>query len=187
MYANDAQDSYPTHADWPSTGGPDGKYLVFVAATNRPLNPYAQSKEVFHCPADKGDSILTGIRQCYSNYGNSYLVQWGSDRILQDYPADRTKSFIFRVVSVTAAAGDSRTPMRISDLARSPANKIVQGDWNWHVNRIATDPKNIWHNVKGKAVPVMLYGDGHAGAWKQPIELFNQWFTPTPDPSFAFW
>lgn len=187
MYASDSLDSYPTHSDWPSTGGRDGKYLVYVAATNRPLNPYTQAKEIFHCPADKGDSILSSIFQCYSNYGNSYLVQWGSDRALLDYPADTTKSFIFRIVSVTATSGDSRKPMKISQIALSPSNKIIQGDWNWHVNRVPTEPKNIWHNAKGKAVPVMLYGDGHAATWKQPPALLNEWFKPIPDPSYAFW
>jgi prepilin-type N-terminal cleavage/methylation domain-containing protein len=187
LYADEASDSYPTHPDWASTGGKDGTYNVFVAATNRPLNRYAQRAEVFHCPADKGDFWLGNITQCYSNYGNSYLVQWGSEPYLQPLPSDPTKGYVFRVVSVTAAAGDSRKPMKGSQIARNPANKIIQGDWNWHPNRGVVDPRVIWHNYKGKSLSVILYGDGHASAWREPSDLVNQNFSPLPDPNYAFW
>jgi prepilin-type N-terminal cleavage/methylation domain-containing protein len=187
MYADDSRDVYPTHPDWASTGGKDGAYYLFVAATNRPLNRYAQNTEVFHCPADKGDFWVGDVPQCYATYGNSYLVQWGIDPYLQTYPPDPTKSFIFRVLSVTAAAAGSRTPMKTTQIARNAANKIIQGDWNWHVNRGVVDSKVIWHNYKGKALSVMLYGDGHAGAWKEPTNLMSQEFSPIPDPNHLFW
>jgi prepilin-type N-terminal cleavage/methylation domain-containing protein len=187
MYADDSRDVYPTHPDWASTGGKDGAYYLFVAATNRPLNRYAQNTEVFHCPADKGDFWVGDVPQCYATYGNSYLVQWGTEPYLQTYPPDPTKSFIFRVLSVTAAAAGSRTPMKTTQIARNAANKIIQGDWNWHANRGVVDSKVIWHNYKGKALSVMLYGDGHAGAWKEPTNLMSQEFSPIPDPNHLFW
>ena len=187
MYADDSQDYYPVHPDWASIGGKDGTYNLFVAATNRPLNRYAQNTEVFHCPADKGDIWFGSVSQCYETYGNSYLVQWGSEPYLKTYPTDPSKSFIFRVLSVTAAAGDSRTPMKSSQIARSPSNKIIQGDWNWHANRGVDDPKVIWHNDKGTALSVMLYGDGHADVWKEPASLISQEFSPIPDPNYLFW
>ena len=187
MYADDSQETYPTHPDWASTGGKDGTYNLFVAATNRPLNRYARNTQAFQCPADKGDFWLGDITNCYYFYGNSYLVQWGTEPYLQTYPPDRTKSYIFRVLSVTAAAGDSRTPMKSTLLARGPANKIIQGDWNWHPNRGTVDKRVVWHNYKGKSLSVILYGDGHAGIWREPSDLLSQEFNPIPDPGFTFW
>ena len=120
-------------------------------------------------------------------YGNSYLVQWGSESSLQPLPAAPTKGYVFRVVGMTAAAGDSRKPMKGAQIARSPANKILQGDWNWHPNRGVVDPRVIWHNYKGKSLSVILYGDGHASAWREPSDLANQNFSPVPDPNYAIW
>ena len=37
MYSEDNNESYPAIRDWASTGGKDGTYDVFTAATNRPL------------------------------------------------------------------------------------------------------------------------------------------------------
>src|SRR5262249_29721935 len=80
MYADDNQESFPQPLDWHGSGGTNGTYSVFVAATNRPLNKYLQVYEVFRCPSDKGD-FLNGanIRNCYLNYGTSYLPQWQHD------------------------------------------------------------------------------------------------------------
>ena len=56
MYTDDNRDSYPAINDWASTGGKNGTYDVFTAATNRPLNSYVgNSFEAFRCPSDKGD------------------------------------------------------------------------------------------------------------------------------------
>ena len=187
MYADDAKESYPTHPDWASTGGQSGTYNVFVAASARPLNQYAKNNEVFHCPADKGDFWLSNVTQCYASYGNSYLVQWGSEPSLATSSTDHTKAYAFRVLGVTAAAGDSKTPMKSSQIARSPANKIIQGDWNWHPNRGTTDPRVIWHNYKGRSLSVMLYADGHSRSWVEPDDLLSQWFSPEPDPAYLFW
>src|SRR5438477_13125242 len=38
MYTDENNDWYPQIHDWASTGGKDGTYDVFTAATNRPLN-----------------------------------------------------------------------------------------------------------------------------------------------------
>src|SRR3954464_10161391 len=55
MYADDYNETFPTQPDWHASGGTNGTYSVFVAATNRPLNKYTRVYEVFRCPADKGD------------------------------------------------------------------------------------------------------------------------------------
>ena len=56
MYTDDNRDTYPAINDWASTGGKNGTYDVFTAATNRPLNIYVgNAYETFRCPSDKGD------------------------------------------------------------------------------------------------------------------------------------
>ena len=57
MYTDDNRDSYPAINDWASTGGKNGTYDVFTAATNRPLNTYVgNAYETFRCPSDKATS-----------------------------------------------------------------------------------------------------------------------------------
>jgi len=182
MYADDNGESLPVHPDWASTGGRDGTYDLFVAATNRPLNKYGQALEIFHCPADKGDIFRNTKVQtnCYLQYGNSYLVEWAADA--------------FRVRHVT---GDSRatrgtpeaTPMKTSDIAVRPSNKILQGDWPWHANRGNTDRRSIWHNYKGKSRYNMLFGDGHVEFYQFPDpKIMEPWInSPAPDPNFNWW
>jgi prepilin-type N-terminal cleavage/methylation domain-containing protein/prepilin-type processing-associated H-X9-DG protein len=181
MYAGDFREFYPAHPDWASTGGKDGAYTVFVAATNRPLNQYAQNLDVFHCPADKGDA-LTGTTNCFYVYGNSYLVEWADPGIPVD-PGCPSARYSWRTRSLTAA----QSPMKTSDFNLSLANKHVQGDWVWHANRGDVDPKSIWHNYRGASLCVMLYADGHVKAYKFPPDVVNWGASPTPDPNFLWW
>jgi prepilin-type N-terminal cleavage/methylation domain-containing protein len=86
LYADDNSDKYPVHDGWASVGGkrPNPPNISGNAAyyggdvweTNRPLNYYAGNVEVFHCPADKGDSLNTQVTTCWDGWGNSYLVEW---------------------------------------------------------------------------------------------------------------
>ncbi|MCF7764660.1 MAG: type II secretion system GspH family protein [Verrucomicrobia bacterium] len=194
MYVDDNNGSFPVHDGWGGVGGkrwtnayvggPAGSYGGNVAETNRPLNVYVGAVESFHCPADKGDSFSDTPkgRSCYTSWGNSYLPQWVGDH--------------FRVRRVT---GDSKaapntpqgTPMKDSELARSPANKIIHGDWPWHANRpvgegATVDQRNIWHNYKGQRFENMLFGDGHAENYKFPKEMQN-WISIAPDPNWKWW
>ena len=181
MYTEDFSGFYPTHPDWASTGGQDGAYTIFVAATNRPLNHYALNLQVFHCPADKGDAF-TGATNCFSVYGNSYLVEWADPGIPVD-PGCPAARYSFRTRSLTAA----QSPMKTSDFSLSPVNKHVQGDWVWHANRGNVDPKSIWHNYRGASLSVMLYADGHVMACKFPSDMVNWGASPPPDPNFSWW
>src|SRR5215471_8424006 len=76
MYTDDNNSYYPEINDWASTGGKDGTYDVFTAATNRPLNVYVfKGYEVFDCPSDRGDFWSLANRgvnctNCYLQYGN---------------------------------------------------------------------------------------------------------------------
>jgi len=179
MYADDHQEFFPVQRDWHAGGGTNGTYSIFVAATNRPLNQYAQAYELWRCPNDKGDKLNTlPINNCYKFYGNSYLVQWQHDS--------------FRVRHVAGDANAPRgsyegTPIKTSEIALGPSHKVVQGDWPWHANRGNVDKKSIWHNYKGKSRFNMLFGDGHVEFYSFPNELANWTFDPKPDRNWKWW
>lgn len=194
MYASDSGESLPTHPDWASVGGQNGTYMVYVAATNRPLNPYVLMQvRVFDCPADKGDAFtsMSPNSNCFGVYGNSYLVQWAdSDNPL--VPADSTKRFSYRTISVTAAATGASTycgatPLKTTQSVGPSSAKIVQGDWVWQADRGNTDPRSVWHNYKGKNLAVMLYLDAHVAAYHFPAGMSNWTFTPSPTPATWLW
>ena len=190
MYAGDNSDSFPRHPDWASVGGQDGAFYVFVAATNRPLNPYSANVQVFNCPSDKGDSD-TAASNCFGVYGNSYLVEWADKQTPDPIdPGDTTKRYLFRTRNVTAPSDNSDpqvTPMKMSSLRGPVASKIIQGDWVWQANRLNTDPKSVWHNYRGKNLSVMLYGDGHGAAYQFAAQMYKWEFSPVPDTSFLWW
>ena len=179
LYASDNADVLPLLADWNSLGGQDGAYDFFVAATNRGLFAYQGNKEIFHCPADKGDAFPAHPTPpgatCWSVFGNSYLVQWSFDY----FGVKRT----FGNVNSPADtyAGQS---MKGSDIAVEPDTKIIQGDWIWHPNRGNTDFRSIWHNDKGQSYTVMLWGDSHVAAFSipvgtpgdMPVSITNKWW-----------
>jgi prepilin-type N-terminal cleavage/methylation domain-containing protein len=160
MYVDDNADYYPEINDWASTGGKDGTYDVFTAATNRPLNVYVGrgGYEVFRCPSDKGDywSLANRGVNCtnaYLQYGNSYLTEYAFDYYM-----------------VKKVCGERSIPgvqsIRNSEVILKPDTKIIQGDWIWHANRNVNDPRHQWHNYKGKNRMVMLFGDTHAEFFK---------------------
>jgi len=181
MYTDDNRDFYPAINDWASTGGKNGTYDVFTAATNRPLNIYVGNAfETFRCPSDKGDFWSLAGRgvnctNAYMQYGNSYLTEFGFD--------------YYKVKMVCGPRSNPNLPsIKASEVALRPSTKIIQGDWIWHANRDVLKPRSQWHNYKGKNRMMMLFGDSHA-------EFFN--FLPTgqmealagqkPDPDFLWW
>ena len=120
-----------------------------------------------------------GSTNCYNQYGNSYLIEWATDYF-------RVKHVCGNLLQVRSAP-DGQS-MKTSEIARSPSNKIIQGDWIWHPNRGWTDKKSIWHNYKGKSLAVMLFGDGHAEAYKFPIRKDSDPFwAVAPSPTNAWW
>jgi prepilin-type N-terminal cleavage/methylation domain-containing protein len=185
MYADDFQDKYPVHDGWAATGGrrPTTPYITGYAGdyggnqweTNRPLNRYAVNPEVFHCPADKGDALNPVPKSCWEGWGNSYLVEWAGD--------------FCRVKAITGSGGAVYTktdPITGATIARRPATKIIQGDWPWHANRVISDSRSEWHNIRGKRSEAMLFGDGHVSFFKFPEDL-AQHMGDAPDPNYLWW
>jgi prepilin-type N-terminal cleavage/methylation domain-containing protein/prepilin-type processing-associated H-X9-DG protein len=181
MYADENNDAFPVQPDWHASGGTNGTYSVFVAATNRPLNKYVMAYEAFRCPNDKGDRLNSAqINNCYLKYGTSYLPQWQHD------------SFRTRHVLGDANAGRGsyeNLPIKTAELALGPTHKIIQGDWAWHSNRGNTDKKSIWHNYKGKSRFNMLFGDGHVEFYlfPPPAQMEAWIFDPKPNRDWKWW
>jgi len=186
LYTDDNNGFYPSQKGWAAGGGKKGTYNVdsgvadsfgvSVEQTNRPLNVYLRAVEVFHCPADRGD-FLYGAKDCFTDYGNSYLVQFQHDS--------------YRVRHV---AGDERfprgsyeaTPIKSSEVARRAATKIIQGDWPWHANRVISDNRSTWHNIRGRRSEAMLFGDNHVEFYKFPADLESHLGDP-PNINYIFW
>ena len=184
MYADDNNDTMPRTQDWASLGGKTGRYNTTVNETNKPLWKYQGAKEIFRCPADRGDSMgmtFVGINatNCYQQYGTSYLIQWG------DYFMRTAKVF----GDLGYPLSDRRGPsMKTSEIARSPSNKFILGDWIWHFNRGTTDRRSVWHNYRGKSLVVMLFGDGHSEAYRFPNKPANDAFwSAIPNATNQWW
>jgi prepilin-type N-terminal cleavage/methylation domain-containing protein len=184
LYADDFNDTLPLCPDWNALGGNSGKYDIQVNLTNKPLYQYQGTPEIFHCPADKGDtdgSRFVGINatNCYRQYGTSYLIEWATDFM-------RTK----RVFGNTTAGRTQYDgiSMKMSEVATSPANKIFLGDWIWHYNRGWLDQRSVWHNYRGKSLVVMLFGDSHAEAYRFPTKPeTDPFWQVAPNPTNAWW
>ena len=187
MYTQDNGDSYPYHDGWaafggqrpavPYTGGFAGTYGGTQWDTNRPLNQYAQNKEVFHCPADRGDALNPVPKSCWEGWGNSYLIEWGGD-----------------FAGVKHVTGDSVYPLssraiKSSEIAKRPTTKIILGDWPWHPNRDTRNPRLQWHNYAGRRYMNMLFGDGHVEFWHFPpsYDTDPKYQTPFVDINAAWW
>ena len=180
MYTEDNNAFYPEINDWAATGGKDGTYDVFTAATNRPLNVYvSKGYEVFRCPSDKGDYWSLAARgvnctNCYFQYGNSYLTEFGFD--------------YFQVKMVCGPKGSPPRPIKSSEVGLKPTTKIIQGDWIWHANRDVTLPRGQWHNYKGRNRMMMLFGDSHTEYFKfRDTAWMTAHASDPPNRDFSWW
>ena len=216
IYADDNVDYFPTTAGFNGSGGwkGTGSYSLAegggIEPTNRPLNAYvglgannstnSYAFRLFACPSDKGEAIGTWITPprvtIFQINGCSYREMWSITG--------------WRVQMVTGARANQGTPALASGatppikstlIARAAANKIISGDHNWHGNRLAEDPHNVWHNYNGQRRNNVLFGDTHVSFFKFPREIetdpgyANAYSGPVesipvpyrPDPTFLYW
>jgi prepilin-type N-terminal cleavage/methylation domain-containing protein len=175
VYSVDNADLVPLLLDWNGLSGQDGAYDIFVAATNRPLNPILSNYKVSKCPADNGDAFNAHPtppgKNCWDIFGTSYLPPWVSAYGVQS---------VFGNISDTL----DFPSIKESVIDRHPVNKIIQGDWIWHPNRGNTDPRSIWHNNRGQSLTVMLWGDGHTSTLSIPLTTDP---SMAPDPGNLWW
>jgi prepilin-type N-terminal cleavage/methylation domain-containing protein len=194
MYADDNRDFLPVHADWGTVGGfirSNVRTAPIVhdtqGETNRPLNAYVPAPETFHCPSDRGDSYWPAESKpsCYAAWGNSYLPMWALDWFGVKHTTANS----------TVRGTPDGTPIKTSEIARSPVNKIIQGDWPWMGSRDAGDgavspgsaAKSLWHNNRGVRGWNLIWGDGHVALFRfpkgygpnqvsMPVSLTNAWW-----------
>ena len=196
MYADDQLGLYPVYEGWATIGGTTGRMDLAsgkVPAIRRPLNVYVPSIEAWHCTSDKGDSLWRNmfaaeyraaypngqVGSCFDAYGNSYLTVWAVETLrIQHVTGD----------SLAPKGTPQATPMKSSDIARSPSNKLVSGDWPWWADRDKTDLFSQWHNYKGQYRFNVLFGDSHTAFFSFPLDTYKWNYTgPKPDPSFTWW
>jgi prepilin-type N-terminal cleavage/methylation domain-containing protein len=173
VYISDYDDTYPVHSAWNDWGGLTGTNnagLGMTPGTNRLMNPYLVGTNIFRCPSDGGDSVWN-VASCFWGYGNSYSVQWNTDR------------FQVRHVTWTSLAGTSREP----DFSLAPANKFIFGDYIWHKDRSMTAPKSVWHNYYGERRIVSSFADGHVEFFKFPLGYETWPATQAPDSATGIW
>lgn len=168
MYADDNEGSYPATTGWGDFGGQRGTptpitmgltaaFGISVDFTNRPLNKYVTSRDLWRCPSDKGDPNYKA-ENCYVEYGNSYCVQWAVDS--------------WGVKHVTGIAGGGATaPIKSAEVAQAPVKKIIQGDWIWENAGFPAGSNPPWHSNKGQRRYVMLFGDGHVEFFMFPLTI----------------
>ena len=196
MYASDdAHGYYPVQDGWGAGGGQlppkpfisagAGDYGGQVLQNKRPLNHYVLNVNVFHCPADAGDSYpgqtpkSGGPATCWDGWGNSYLVEWG-----MDYD---------RVQVVTGAAGNysfsqpASKSIKLAEIAVKPASKVIQGDWDWQTDRSMATVESTWHNNTSDRKQVMLWGDSHVEFYQFPPDAQVGMGGAEPDPKYVFW
>src|SRR6185436_19589059 len=85
-------------------------------------------------------------------------------------------------------SGDDGKSIKTSEIAVSPSNKILLGDWIWHYNRGWLDQRSVWHNYRGKSLVVMRFGDTHAEGYRFPTKPESDSFwSVAPSPMNAWW
>jgi prepilin-type N-terminal cleavage/methylation domain-containing protein len=187
MYCDDNRDYFPNHDGWAAVGGqlppnpdvvdPDAypSYGGTEAVTNRPLDNYIKNLATFHCPADTGDPLNPNAKTCWDGWGNSYLVEWDAN--------------FNQVAQVTGSLGGitpANNGIKMSEVSVHPANKIIQGDWDWQYNRNDTALTAQWHNNAGDRKEAMLFGDSHVDFFQFPLNV-TETDSTAPDPSYLFW
>ena len=183
MYVSDNAESYPRIRGWAAVGGqrgtngPTSVITPFGAdqwPSNRPLNLYVSALQAWRCPSDKGDANY-GAKNCFLEYGNSYCTQHVVDSWRTEHLTGETSDLV-------------TTPISDAKVARSPANKILQGDWEWENSGYNIgNPATWWHNSRGQRRQNMLFADGHVAFYLFPDDIKNWIYSPLPDPTWLWW
>jgi len=187
LYSDDFNDFYPVYEDWGTMGGKVGVMDLHggkVPKERRPMNKYISTVETFHCPADKGDALWKstfpkGTKSCYDAWGNSYLTVWAVETLRIQHVTGDSR----------AARNDPRgRSIKNSEIAKSPSNKLIQGDWPWWADRDKKDVASQWHNYKSQYRFNVLFGDLHTEFFRFPPETTGWNYSgPAPDPTFKWW
>jgi prepilin-type N-terminal cleavage/methylation domain-containing protein len=159
MYVQDYGDIYPAYGGWAAFGGRGTNVVIgppshggTIQESNRPLNRYTVNVNVYHCPADKGDSLWNITIPCFYAWGNSYLMTWGVERYRVQHVGGDTGAPLGFPMS---------QPIKSTLVGLKPVTKLMLSDWVWFGDRDVNDAASAWHNDRGKPIFPTLFGDGH--------------------------
>jgi prepilin-type N-terminal cleavage/methylation domain-containing protein len=185
MYAEDSANFYPAYGGWATWGGKKGKpagvvHGGLVPETDRVLNHYTKNTEVYHCPADKGDTLYEstiGNLTCWDAWGNSYLMPWKEDHYKVQHVGGNTNIDASPLFAL---------PIKSTTIAARPTTKFILSDWVWYGNRDINKAMSAWHNDRGKPHFPTLFGDNHVENFKFP-KIFSTLEYEPVDQNFTWW
>ena len=176
LYMDDNGSRYPatSGANWISFrlggGDPDpsfGSRFGFESATNRLLWQYTTSRELFHCPADRGMNLSPWMRpfnNLYEAVGTSY--KYNSSLYDASDPTRRP-----RKDPENGVAGKSEDwlsdPSRYILLHEPPATPYKDRDWYyffWHYARGKNTAFSL-SDTKDRSISPVLFADGHSALY----------------------
>ena len=195
QYVQDYASQYPTESgvSWISfrLGGGDPDPVAQTRfglewATNRILWPYTHSRELYHCPADRGMDVtpwMQPFNSCYEELGCSYKYN-GSLWTGPDFTLVPPKD------SAHGAAGKKEDwvsqPSRYILLHEPPATPFWDGGWAYYFWHYSRGPSTVFGHsgVKERCISSALFADGHAAKHDFTRAIASRWdypFEPTPD------
>ena len=164
LYVDDNREFYPASQSWAGWGGQTGTNGTSGAGgtvnqTNRPLNTYAGSVNLFACPGDKGDTLYPGVTYCFDAYGTSYLMPW------RGWNGSLPPEYSWLGIDCVSGNKTTVPSMKTTQMTRfTPTLKIIAMDWASSPDR-ALDQVSAWHADKGKGIFNILYGDCHVSSY----------------------
>jgi len=148
-------------------GDPDPNYpqgQTMLAATNRPLWRYTQSKKLFECPSDRGFDvrpILPLLPPSPSLFGS-----WGSSYKYNSNPWTKTRHQLADEIGLAGKRGNwilaSSQHVLVHDVPALPWQDDAGASWfnSWHYPSGPVTTGGL-KNFSKKAVAPVLFVDGH--------------------------
>jgi prepilin-type N-terminal cleavage/methylation domain-containing protein/prepilin-type processing-associated H-X9-DG protein len=213
LYADDNETRFPPlapfqvygHRSFEFGGGDpdpnyqDGQTRMMLAATNRPLWRYAQSKKVFECPSDRGFDIpdigLPPSKSLFGSWGSSYKYNsypWTKTRYPFDNTIDQPDS---KLADEIGLAGKRRTwilapsqHVLMQDLPALPWQDYSGVSWfmSWHFPSGSVTTRGL-KDFSKKAVAPVLFGDGHVKHFNLKQHFQNNVEYPAEPTSERIW
>jgi prepilin-type processing-associated H-X9-DG protein len=145
-------------------GDPDPNYVggvTMLAATNRPLWRYTQSKHVFECPSDRGFDIRPNMPP-----STSLFKSWGTSYKYNSTPWTMTKREPADPIGLAGKRGNwvlsPSLHVLLQDLPALPWQDPGGVSWfnSWHYPSGTVTTKGL-KDFSKKAVAPVLFVDGH--------------------------
>jgi prepilin-type N-terminal cleavage/methylation domain-containing protein/prepilin-type processing-associated H-X9-DG protein len=172
LYGDDNNERFPLlgNLDWGAGsfefggGDPDPNYMggrELLAATNRPLWRYAQSKKVFECPSDRGFDVRPIMPPNKSLFGS-----WGTSYKYNSNPWTKTRHQLADEIGLAGKRGNwilvPSQHVLLQDVPALPWQDEAGVFWfnSWHYPRGSVTTRGL-KDLSKKAVAPVLFVDGH--------------------------